>query len=80
MEDILKYWPIVFPLLGVIAWGARLEGLVKGNRELLKQNSKRIDMNDTEIKHISKISEDVVEIKTNMQWVKKALQELKLKK
>lgn len=37
MDELLRYWPVLLFIGGVIVWGIRLEGLVKQHRETVQE-------------------------------------------
>ena len=46
IEDVLKYWPLILAILGLIIWLVRLEGLAK-------QNTKDLDRMQTQHESLS---------------------------
>jgi len=73
---ILQYWPVILPGIGITVWLARLEGRVGYNAKLIEASAKRVDAQENEIKHLSTITDDIREIKTNFQWLKDLLSDV----
>ena len=69
MNELLKYWPLIFPALLGFAWLIRLEGKVKANE-------KQISENKDDIKQISEIKVSVGKIETSLDSLSKQVQAL----
>lgn len=57
MDGIKDYWQILCSLIGLVAWGTRLEGKVQANRELQTQAldniEKKVDKLDRRMEDIA---------------------------
>ena len=43
MDDVMRYWPIIFAAIGLAVWSIRLEGLVKQNEKDITEGAKTND-------------------------------------
>jgi len=72
MEQILStYWPQLIALLGLATWLVRLEAKVRYNEQSLR-------MVEEHNGQISEVKEHLVEIKTDLKWMKQAMEKKKL--
>ena len=68
MEQILStYWPQLIALIGLATWLVRLEAKVRYNEQALQ-------MVDEHKGQISEVKEHLVEIKTDLKWMKQSME------
>ncbi len=63
LEDILKVWPLILGICGLVVWIVRLESKCK-------YNEKGIDLLQNDKERLAKIEKDITAIKTYLELIK----------
>ncbi len=72
MEQILStYWPQLIAVVSLTVWLVRLEGKIRYNEQSLQ-------MVDEHKSQISDVKEHLVEIKTDLKWMKESMKKGKV--